>query len=151
MVRNSLVIVLFLFVNMQLKSQIYDSLNCIQKFNYYEQLQSEKLIILWQKAPTLIKTSKIIITQLNNKFSNEINDFIVISIIIDKEGIPICFKFIQNTNSKLKRLITQELLKIRFIPAIVNDQTVESTYSIMLRNRNNCSDNIKNKSSPNKN
>ena len=110
-----------------------DTLECEKYFNHFDNVQQDQLIFLWEEAPTLKEfsyqnidnTKKIVAenTSLENVFA---------SIIIDSNGIPICFRFYPQLTLDIEGLIKEELMSIRFNPALQRGKGVKSIYTLKI-------------------
>lgn len=111
----------------KLQAQNKDTLSCEKKIDRYEKLSSEYLIMMWEKYPVITKCSwhyKFIIEEQLKKLGYK--EFIILSMIIDKTGVPICVKV--DTKMKLvdKQYLIMEVKKLKFEPAEQNGKPVES-------------------------
>ena len=57
---------------------------------------------------------------------------ILVDMIIDSDGIPICFRFKQQIEPVIKAKLTDKLKLLRFKPAIIRNKRVESIYTIKI-------------------
>ena len=121
-----------LFVCIQVCAQNQDTINCDKTFKYYEDLLSDKLITIWETAPSLKECSNKHIELLKSEIKRIEPKSIFVSIIIDTIGIPRCFKFYQELNADMKQKFIDGLKQIRFNPAIQKGNTVESIYTLKI-------------------
>jgi len=113
-------------------AQVQDTLNCEKIFRYYENLLSDKVIFIWETAPCLKKCSYEQLELLKRDMKNLELKPIFIAVIIDSDGIPICFKFYQKIASDKKQILIDRLEKFRFTPAFQKGKAVESMYTFKI-------------------
>jgi hypothetical protein len=83
--------------------------------------------------PALKKCSQKDINKLKEFVREQINyEYILVGLIIDSEGIPICFRFKQEIESEMKAKLTDKLKLLRFKPALQRGKGVESIFTIKI-------------------
>jgi hypothetical protein len=113
-------------------AQVQDTLNCEKIFRYYENLLSDKVIFIWDTAPSLKKCSYEQLELLKKEAKNLKLEPVFIAVIIDSDGIPVCFKFYQRIASDKKQFLIDRLEKFRFNPAFQEGKAVESFYTFKI-------------------
>ncbi len=127
-------IMFLLFLSMSLFANGQtDTLKCKEYFAYYEALLGEGVISIWERTPILKESSQKHIYNLKKITKKQTNyEYIFISMIIDIEGIPVCFRFEQEVEMEIKDVIIAELKLLRFIPALSGNKEVESIYTLKI-------------------
>jgi len=128
------IIILFfaLFANLQATAQTETS-NCKQAFEHYDKLLGENLIFVWETPPSIKKCSHKSINVLSDLVTKHTNyEYIIVSIIIDSTGTPICFKFEPKVDSEIKIMFEEKLKQLNFNPALQREKGVESIYTIKI-------------------
>lgn len=117
-----------IFVNAQT-----DSLKCEESFTHYDTLLGENLIVIWETPPILKKCSQKDVSKLKEFVKEQINyEHILVDMIIDSEGVPICFRFKQEIDSGIMAKLIDKLKLLRFKPALKRDKGVESIYTLKI-------------------
>lgn len=117
-----------IFVNAQT-----DTLICEGYFTHYDALFGENLIVIWETPPTLKRCFQKNVDKLKEYAREHINyEYILVDIIIDSEGIPICFRFKQEIELEIKAMFIDELKLLRFKPALQKKKGVESVYTLKI-------------------
>ena len=127
MVKYLIISVLFIGLTINVQAQTIDTFRNEKKIEYYEKLFSEYLVVMWERMPVLTNCSwkqKFVIEEQLKKLGY--NEFIILSIIIDKTGIPIYIKVDTKMKPEDKQYLIKEVEKLRFNPAIQNGKPVES-------------------------
>ena len=106
-----------LSINLLVNAQV-DTLKCEESFTHYDTLLGENLIAIWETPPSLRKQTSY--------------ECILVDMIIDSDGIPICFRFKQQIEPVIKAKLTDKLKLLRFKPAIIRNKRVESIYTIKI-------------------
>ena len=122
-----------LSANILVNAQV-DTLRCKEYFTHYETLFGENLIVIWETPPLLKECSQKNIDELE-KFVREQTsyEYILVNMIIDSEGVPVCFRFGQEIESEIKTKLTDKLKLVRFKPALIRgDEKVESIYTLKI-------------------
>lgn len=110
-----------------------DTLKCKCRFTRYDKLLGENLIVLWETPPALKECSQKDVNSLKESVRDKLNyDYILVDIIVDSEGIPICFRFKQDIKSEFRAKLIEKLKLLRFKPALVKGNAVESIYTIKI-------------------
>lgn len=121
-----------LSTNILVNAQV-DTLKCEESFTHYDTLLGENLIVIWETPPSLKECSQKDVDTLEEFVRKQTNyDYILIDMIIDSEGIPICFRFKQEIEPVIKVKLTDKLKLLRFKPALIQDKRVESIYTIKI-------------------
>ena len=117
-----------IFVNAQT-----DTLECKEYFTHYDTLLGESLIVIWETPPVLKKCSQKDINNLKEFAREQINyEYILVDMIIDTGGVPVCFRFKQEVKKEIKKTLIDKLKLLRFTPALNKDKKVESIYTLKL-------------------
>jgi hypothetical protein len=117
-----------IFVNAQT-----DSLKCGEFFTHYDTLMGENLIVIWETPPTLKKCSQIDLSILKEFVKEKTNyEHLFVDMIIDSEGVPICFRFKQEIDSRVMAKLIDKLKLLRFKPALKRDKGVGSIYTLKI-------------------
>ena len=131
MVKN-IVLILTLFASTLANAQT-DAYKCEEYFAHYDTLLGENLIVIWETPPILKKCSHKEIGKLEKLVSKqESYEYILADMIIDSEGVPICFRFKQEVETKIKSELIEKLKLLRFKPAMRDGKRVESIYTIKI-------------------
>lgn len=110
-----------------------DTLKCEEFFTHYDTLLGENLIVLWETPSSLKGCSQKVVDTLEDFARKQTNyKYILIDIIIDSEGVPICFRFRQEIEPVIKVKLTDKLRLLRFKPALIKDKRVESIYTLKI-------------------
>ncbi len=117
-----------IFVNAQT-----DTLNCKESFAHFDALLGENLIVIWEAPSSLKKCSQKDMSKLK-EFAKEQTkyEYILVDMIIDSEGIPICFRFNREIESEIKAKFIDKLKLFRFNPALQKGKGVESIYTLKI-------------------
>lgn len=131
MVKN-LILFLTLLTSILANAQT-DTLKCEEHFAYYDTLLGEYLIILWETPPILQKYSQKEISNLK-KFVEKLGryEYILVDMLIDSKGVPICFRFKQEIETKIKSKFIAKLKLLRFKPAMRKNKGIESIYTLKI-------------------
>lgn len=129
MVRNIFLLIVFIASTLNLRAQVNDSISCDTQFRHFNSVMNEKLIIMWDEAPSIQQSSKELIVSIRDSINKlGIQPFIV-EIIVDSIGSPLCVRFLGGgLKADDKSALKQKLKKIRFNPAIQNNHKVKSIY-----------------------
>ncbi|MEN8251421.1 MAG: hypothetical protein ABFS32_21015, partial [Bacteroidota bacterium] len=57
---------------------------------------------------------------------------IVVNMIIDTMGVPVCFRFIQELEPETEKLIIKDLKQVQFNPALQAGEGTESIYTLRI-------------------
>jgi hypothetical protein len=110
-----------------------DTLKCKEYFTYYDTLLGENLIVIWETPPVLKKCFQKDVDMLKEIVRKQTNcKYILIDMIIDSEGLPICFRFMQEIEPAIKTKLTDKLKSVRFKPALIRDKGVMSIYVLKI-------------------
>ncbi len=110
-----------------------DTIKCEESFTHLDTLLGENLIVIWETPPSLKECSQKDLVMLEEFARNQINyEYIFIDMIIDSEGVPICFRFKQEIEQINRVKITDKLKLLRFNPALIQDKRLESIYTIKI-------------------
>lgn len=121
-----------LSTNILVNAQV-DTLKCEETFTHYDTLLGENLIVIWETPPSLKECSQKDVDTLEEFVRKHTNyEYILIDIIIDSEGVPICFRFKQEIEPVIKDKLTDKLKLLRFKPALIQDKRVMSIYTIKI-------------------
>lgn len=110
-----------------------DTLKCEEAFSHYDTLLGENLIVIWETPPSLKECFQKDVDKLE-EFARKQTDYesILVDMIINTDGIPICFRFKQQIEPMIKNKLTNELKLLRFKPALLQNKRVESIYTIKI-------------------
>ena len=121
-----------LSINLLVNAQV-DTLKCEESFTHYDTLLGENLIVIWETPPSLKECSGQDVDRLKEFARKQTsNECILVDMIIDSDGIPICFRFKQQIEPVIKAKLTDKLKLLRFKPAIIRNKRVESIYTIKI-------------------
>jgi hypothetical protein len=129
---RAIVLFFILFTCIQINVQSQDTLNCEKAFKYYEDLFSDKVIFIWDTAPSIKKCSNKNIESLHKEISQLGLETVIVSMIIDTTGTPKCFRINQSIKTETKRVIIDKLKQLKFNPALQKKKPVESIYTLKL-------------------
>lgn len=114
------------------KAQTHDTLNCEKTFKFYDELLGEELIVIWETPPSIKECSNETVSCLRNKTKQIGLQSIVVNMIIDTTGVPVCFKFNQELEPETEKLIIRKLKQVRFNPALQKGRGTESIYTLRI-------------------
>lgn len=126
-------IALFCTLSTLLANAQVDTLKCEESFAYYDTLLGDTPIVMWESPPSLKKCSQKEINTLKEFARKHTNyEELLIDMIIDSEGVPICFRFKQGIEPVIKDKFTDKLKLLRFNPALIRNKRVESIYTLRI-------------------
>ncbi len=116
-----------------LMSKQVDTLECEKYFEYYESLLEDRVIIIWETPPSIniYSQEKINVIQSIIK-TYTCYEYLVVRLIIDPEGVPICYRFNEKLRPDIKKRLIDKLRELRFNPAQQRGRGVISIYSLIL-------------------
>lgn len=127
-----IVLILTLFASTFVIAQT-DANKCEENFAHYDTLLGENLIVIWETPPILKECSGKELGKLEKLVSKlERYEYILADLIIDSEGVPICFRFKPEVEKKTKSELIEKLKLLRFEPAMREGKGVESIYTIKI-------------------
>lgn len=109
-----------------------DTLYCKESFEYYDSIQSNKLIVIWDIPPSVEECSQKDIVLLNDLVKEAGIEYIIVDMIIDSLGRPVCFRIAPKLEPDLRNILIEKLRLLRFTPALQKGKEVESTYTLKL-------------------
>lgn len=127
------IVILFCILSTILANAQVDTLKCEESFAYYDTLLGDTPIVIWESPPSLKECSQKEIDTLKEFARKHANyEYILIDMIIDSEGVPICFRFKQGIGPMIRAKFTDKLKLLRFNPALIRDKRVESIYTLRI-------------------
>lgn len=137
MVKKIIIIVFLLCISSFMQSQTVDSLKCEDYFKYFENIFSNYLVNLWEKSQKLLGESQIFLEQMKKNLQQvSYTGYVLVTLIINEEGLPCCHKLQSSIslNKLLENELISEVYKLRFMPAIKNNNIpTVSIYSFKLQ------------------
>ncbi len=110
-----------------------DTVNCEDSFAHYDSLLGENLIVVWETPPSIKKCFQKDVSTLKDLVKKQTNyEYVLVDIIIDSKGKPICFRFKQEIKSEIKTMLIDKLKLLRFNPALQKGKGIESIYTLKI-------------------
>jgi hypothetical protein len=115
-----------------INAQTVDSIDCEKYFEYLQESNNRgELITRWVKMPVLKECNHDVLSNICDLYSKDTVNRIIATLVIDKEGNPVCIHT-NIKNDSLKILIINWLYKLKFEPAIGFEKPVLSHYPIII-------------------
>lgn len=115
-------------------AQVRDSLNCNNYFEYFDRFQqSPEIINYWSTPPLLKDNNTSVLCELCNILPKDSCDYLITTLILDKEGNPLCVKIdTDSIGDLLKEKVINLLYRLDFEPAIGFKDPIVSHYLLII-------------------
>lgn len=105
-----------------------DSIKCEELYDYFHSITENELIWLWETPPKCVNRDSIssFIIYPKQAIEDEIVGTVILELIIDKKGRPICPKILRSIRNDIDNEALRIVKKLNFSPAMQGNEPVMS-------------------------